>query len=57
MVSRIVVYLGLGIGKGDNEEWRSYEIEKLVGRRSRGYGYKTVLEYLVHWKGYGKEHD
>jgi len=43
--------------EGDNNEWKSYEIEKLLDRRERKYGRKTITEYLVRWKGYGPEQD
>ena len=42
---------------GDTEEWRSYEIERLVDDRIRRFGNKHRRQYLVRWVGYGKEHD
>ena len=43
--------------EGDTTEWKSYEIERLVGDRVRNYGGKRIKEYLVRWKGYGPWHD
>ena len=41
---------------GDTEEWRSYEVEKLVADRVRNYGGKPIREYLIRWLGYGPQH-
>ena len=42
------------IEEGDTEEWRSWEIEKLVDKRTIRYGKgKPETEYLVQWKGFG----
>jgi len=35
-----------------NEE-EEYEVEEIRKHRKRGQG----TQYLVHWKGYGDEHD
>ena len=41
---------------GDTDEWVSYEIEKLVGKRMRKLGRGPLIkEYLVRWKGYGPQ--
>jgi hypothetical protein len=42
---------------GDTDEWKSFEIEKLLDRRIRLYGAarKPVVEYLVKWKNCGPE--
>ena len=42
---------------GDTDNWKSYEIERLIDKRLRKYGRKTIIEYLVRWKGYGSEFD
>ena len=42
------------IQEGDTEEWKSWEIEKLVDKRTIRYGKgKSETEYLVQWKGFG----
>lgn len=33
--------------EGDTEKWKSYEVEKLIGKRMRRYGRKIIAEYLV----------
>jgi len=35
-----------------NEE-KEYEVEEVWKHRTRGWR----MQYLVHWKGYGNEHD
>ncbi|KAI0845974.1 hypothetical protein F5Y00DRAFT_265019 [Daldinia vernicosa] len=42
--------------EGDNDDWLSYEIEKLLKRRINRQGTPT-LEYLVRWKGYAPMYD
>ena len=34
-------------------EKEEYEVEEIRKHRKRGWG----TQYLVHWKGYGDEHD
>ena len=43
--------------EGDTPTLQSYELERLMDRRERILRGKTVVEYLVKWKGYGAEHD
>ena len=43
--------------EGDTPTLRLYELERLMDRRERILRGKTVVEYLVRWKGYGAEHD
>ncbi|KAK7961166.1 hypothetical protein PG988_012380 [Apiospora saccharicola] len=43
--------------EGDDEEWHSFEIEKLVARRINRTGGKPVVEYLVRWKDYHEAYD
>ena len=41
-----------------NKNWHEYEIEKLVGRRTKKYGKnKPLTKYLVKWKNFGLEND
>ena len=40
--------------EGDDDEWKSYEIERLVQKRKTKTG---AIEYLVRWKGYGPQDD
>ena len=44
-------------GAPNTEYEKSYEVEKLVGRRVRTFGRTPVTQYLVRWLGYGKEFD
>ena len=43
--------------EGDTDEYKSYEIDRLLNKRvrRRGKGYST--DYLLRWQGYGPEHD
>ena len=43
--------------EGDTEEWKSYEVEKMVKKRTRKYGNRPVAQYLIRWLGYGPEYD
>ena len=43
--------------EGDTPTMQSYELKRLMDRRERILRGKTVVEYLVRWKGYGAEHD
>ena len=43
--------------EGDNEYWKSYEIERLLDRRVTKKGQGQSVEYLVRWKGWGPEWD
>ncbi|KAF2968945.1 hypothetical protein GQX73_g4615 [Xylaria multiplex] len=42
---------------GDDDEWKSYEIERLLKRRINRQGGRPTLEYMVRWKGYGAADD
>ncbi|RYC62272.1 hypothetical protein CHU98_g3944 [Xylaria longipes] len=42
---------------GDDNEWRSYEIEQLIKRRINKQGGRPQLEYLARWKGFSPVHD
>lgn len=43
--------------EGDTAEWKSYEIERIVGHQIRRYGKTNVKEYRIRWLGYGEEFD
>lgn len=43
--------------EGDDNEWQSYEIEKLLGRRINNQGNRPTIEYLVKWKDYGSQYN
>ena len=43
--------------EGDTEEWKSYEVEKVVKKRIRRYGNRPIAQYLIRWLGYGPEYD
>jgi hypothetical protein len=41
--------------EGDSDEWKSWELERLVDKRVVKYGGKKCIEYLVKFKGYGNQ--
>ena len=43
--------------KKDIPTYQSYEIEKLVGKRTRKYNKTEIVQYLIKWFGYGPEHN
>lgn len=43
--------------EGDTDTYKSYEIERLLNRRTVKKGRGRATEYLVRWKGYGPEWD
>jgi len=44
--------------EGDTDEWKFYNIKKLIKKRVRRYGRdKPIIEYLVRWQGYDPEFD
>lgn len=43
--------------EGDTATKQSFELERLLDRRSRLLRGKQVVEYLVRWKGWGPEYD
>lgn len=43
--------------EGDTEEWKSYEVERVIDQRMTRYGRKNNLEYLVKFKDMGNEHN
>jgi hypothetical protein len=43
--------------EGDDDDWKSYELERVVDRRTTRYGGRNNTEYLVKFKGYGNQHN
>ena len=43
--------------EGDTEEYRSYEVERIVKKRVRKFGKTKVTHYLLRRLGWGPEHD
>ena len=43
--------------EGDDGDWKSYEIEALLDKRSIKRGRETSIEYLVQWKGWPHQYD
>ena len=43
--------------EGDTDEYKSYEIDRLINKRVITKGRGQATEYLVKWKGYGPQHD
>jgi len=39
--------------EGDDDEWKSYEVERIVDKRIVRYGNKDGIEYLVKYVGWG----
>jgi hypothetical protein len=42
---------------GDDDEWQSWELERIANKRYTKYGGKDNLEYLVKYLGWGNEHN
>lgn len=40
---------------GDSDEWKSYELERIVDKRYTNYGKRKNLEYLVKFAGWGNQ--
>jgi len=43
--------------EGDNEEWESYEVERILSKRTIISGGKKCQEYRIKWKGYDDTHN
>lgn len=43
--------------EGDTDEFKSFEVERLLNKRIIKKGRGMATEYLVRWKGYGPEYD
>ncbi len=43
--------------EGDMETEKSYEVEKILAKRTRQYGHSKVNQYLGRWLGYDPEFD
>ena len=42
---------------GDTEEWKSWEVDRLLNKRQVTKGRGVATEYLVRWKGWGSAYD
>lgn len=42
---------------GDSDEWKSYELDRILDKRFTKYHQRDNLEYLVKFKGLGNEHN
>jgi hypothetical protein len=43
--------------EGDDDDWKSYELERVVDRRTTRYGGRNNTEYLIKFKGYGNQYN
>ena len=43
--------------KGNTDDYKSFEIERLLNKRITRWGCCEKVQYLVRWKGYGPEFD
>ena len=43
--------------EGDTDSYKSFEIERLLNKRSTRRSGREKVQYLVRWKGYGPEFD
>jgi hypothetical protein len=43
--------------EGDDDEWQSWELERIVDKRYTKYGGKDNLEYLVKYLGWGNQYN
>jgi hypothetical protein len=43
--------------EGDTEEYKSFEVDRLIDKRIVTRRGKKNVEYLIRWKGYGPEYD
>ena len=43
--------------QGDTDEWKPYELERLVNKRIVRYDGKAIIEYLAKYKGYSSAHN
>ena len=43
--------------KSDTSQWKFYEIELIIDKRTRNYNNKKVTQYLLRWLDYDSKHD
>lgn len=43
--------------EGDTKQWKSYEVQRILNKRTFRQGRGWTTQYLIRWLGYGAEHD
>lgn len=43
--------------EGDTEEWKSYEVERIINKRTIKRGRRWFTQYIIRWLGYKPEFD